>query len=65
MPSQNLGSGVLPENFDVFSPDLGSASSAMDMNNPWDYLITGSYENSSFFDLDSLVSGGMNFGWGE
>lgn len=26
-------------------------------------MIAGTNGNSSFFDLDSLVTGGMDFGW--
>ena len=47
------------DDFGLTTPDFGSASSMIDpINQPWDDVLAGVYENTSFFDLDSLVSGG-------
>lgn len=32
-------------------------------NEQWNQLLMGGMESPSFFDLDSLVSGGQYFGW--
>lgn len=47
---------------EIVSPQLEHTPASVDAQS-WSQFLDGSYENASFFDLDSFVSGGQYFGW--
>lgn len=61
-PAAQPSNDPIMSGIDIVSPQLEHTPASVDAQS-WSQFLDGSYENASFFDLDSFVSGGQYFGW--